>query len=170
MEAAWRDARIPRIYEGTNEINRLHAVGMLLKKALKGELDLLTPAMAIKDELTGLPSLNKPDYSELFAEEKEILAKLKKVFLMVAGSAVQKYQAELENHQHLILNAADILIDIFMIEGTLLRTEKLAKNKGEDHVKEQIAMTQLKLYQMVENITQNAREAIISFASGDEQR
>src|SRR5699024_1635343 len=112
METAWRDARIPRIYEGTNEINRMHAVGMLLKKALKGQLDLMSPAMAIQDELTGIPSFDTPDFSTLFAEEKELLKKLKKAFLMAAGSAVKKYGDKLEEHQNILMAAADILIEV----------------------------------------------------------
>ena len=103
MESAWRDARIARIYEGTNEINRMLSVGMLVKKAMKGHVDLLGPAMAVAEELMGIPSFDIPDYSELFAEEKEMIAKLKKVFLMVAGAAVQKYGAELESHQQLLM-------------------------------------------------------------------
>src|SRR5680860_1552596 len=103
MESAWRDARIPRIYEGTNEINRMLAVGMLLKKAMKGHVDLLGPATKVGNELTGIPSFDKPDYSELFAEEKEILQNLKKIFLMVAGSAVQKFGEKLEEQQQLLL-------------------------------------------------------------------
>ena len=95
MESAWRDARISRIYEGTNEINRMLAVGMLVKKAMKGHVDLLGPAMKVADELTGIPSFDTPDYSVLFSEEKEIIAKLKKVFLMVAGAAVQKFGREI---------------------------------------------------------------------------
>ncbi|MBO6632525.1 MAG: acyl-CoA dehydrogenase family protein, partial [Psychroserpens sp.] len=91
MEAAWRDARIARIYEGTNEINRMLAVGMLVKKAMKGHVDLLGPAMKVQEELMGIPSFETPDYSELFSEEKAMIAKLKKVFLMVAGAAVQKF-------------------------------------------------------------------------------
>ena len=91
MEAAWRDARIARIYEGTNEINRMLSVGLLIKKAMKGHVDLLGPATAVGNELMGIPSFDIPDYSELLSEEKEMVAKLKKVFLMVAGSAVQKY-------------------------------------------------------------------------------
>lgn len=170
MESAWRDARIPRIYEGTNEINRMLAVGMLVKKAMKGHVDLLGPATAVGQELTGIPSMDKPDYSELFAEEKEILQNLKKVFLMVAGSAVQKFGAELEEHQQLLLASADILIEIYMAESAILRTEKNAKRFGEDSQKEQIAMSQLYLYNAVDTITQKAKEGVVSFAEGDEQR
>ena len=170
MESAWRDARISRIYEGTNEINRMLAVGMLVKKAMKGHVDLLGPATAVGEELMGIPSFETPDYSALFAEEKDIIKRLKKVFLMVAGSAVQKFGPDLESHQQLLMAAADILIQVYMAESTLLRTEKNAKRFGEDAQKTQIAMTQLYLYKAVEIIQSRGKEAIISFAEGDEQR
>ncbi|XHP75584.1 putative acyl-CoA dehydrogenase [Arenibacter antarcticus] len=170
MESAWRDARIARIYEGTNEINRMLAVGMLVKKAMKGHVDLLGPATKVGEELMGIPSFDVPDFSELFAEEKDLLARLKKVFLMVAGSAVQKYGPELENHQQLMLSAADILIEIYMAESTLLRTEKNAKRFGEEAQDTQIAMSRLYLYTAVDIIIQKGKEAIVSFAEGDEQR
>jgi hypothetical protein len=170
MEAAWRDARIARIYEGTNEINRMLSVGMLVKKAMKGHVDLLNPAMAVADELTGIPSFDTPDYSELFAEEKAIIAKLKKVFLMVAGSAIQKFGPELEKHQQLLNAASNILIEVYMAESAILRTEKNAKRFGQDSQTEQIAMSQLYLYNAVDIITKNAKEGIVSFAEGDEQR
>lgn len=170
MEAAWRDARISRIYEGTNEINRMLAVGMLVKKAMKGHVDLLNPAMAVADELTGIPSFDTPDYSEVLSEEKAMIAKLKKVFLMVAGSAIQKYGPALEEHQQLLMAASDILIEIYMAESAILRTEKNVKRFGEDTQKEQIAMAQLYLYHAVDTINQKAKEGIVSFAEGDEQR
>ncbi|WP_299364373.1 acyl-CoA dehydrogenase family protein [Winogradskyella sp.] len=170
MEAAWRDARISRIYEGTNEINRMLAVGMLVKKAIKGHVDLLDPAMKVADELMGIPSFDTPDYSELFSEEKEMIAKLKKVFLMVAGSAVQKFGPDLEQHQQLLLAASNILIEIYMAESTILRTEKNAKRFGEEAQAHQIAMAKLYLYNAVDTITKNAKEGIVSFAEGDEQR
>ena len=170
MEAAWRDARISRIYEGTNEINRMLSVGMLVKKAMKGHVDLLGPAQSVANELTSIPSFDKPDYSELFAEEKEMIKKLKKVFLMVAGSAVQKFGPQLEEHQQLLLAASDILIEVYMAESAILRTEKNAKRFGEDSQKEQIAMSQLYLYNAVETINAKAKEGIISFAEGDELR
>ncbi|MCD8412549.1 acyl-CoA dehydrogenase family protein [Tenacibaculum finnmarkense] len=170
MESAWRDARIARIYEGTNEINRLLSVGMLVKKAMKGHVDLLNPAMAVGEELLGIPSFDTPDYSELFAEEKEMVAKLKKIFLMVAGSAIQKFGTELEQHQQLLTAASNILIETYMAESAILRTEKNAKRFGKDAQKEQIAMTQLYLYNAVDIIIKNAKEGIVSFAEGDEQR
>lgn len=170
MESAWRDARIARIYEGTNEINRMLSVGMLIKKAMKGHVDLLGPAMKVQEELMGIPSFETPDYSELFSEEKEMIAKLKKAFLMVAGAAVQKYGMDLDAHQQLLTAAADMLIEIYIAESTLLRTEKLAKKQGEDKAKEQIAMAKLYLYKAVDIVTQKGKESIISFAEGDEQR
>ncbi len=170
MESAWRDARIARIYEGTNEINRMLCVGMLIKKAMKGHVDLLGPAMKVAEELMGIPSFDTPDYSELFAEEKELIGKLKKAFLMVAGSAVQKYGPALDEHQQLLMAAADILIEIYMAESAILRTEKMAKQKGAENVKEQIAMAQLYLYKAVDIISQKGKEGIASFAEGDEQR
>ncbi|OZV68078.1 acyl-CoA dehydrogenase family protein [Winogradskyella aurantia] len=170
MEAAWRDARIARIYEGTNEINRMLSVGMLVKKAMKGHVDLLGPAMKVADELMGIPSFDVPDYSELFSEEKDMIAKLKKVFLMVAGSAVQKFGPDLEKHQQLLLAASNILIEIYMAESAILRAEKNAKRFGEDAQKEQIAMARLYLFNAVEIIKKNGMEGIISFAEGDEQK
>jgi hypothetical protein len=170
MESAWRDARIARIYEGTNEINRMLSVGMLVKKAMKGHIDLLGPAMAVGEELLGIPSFDTPDYSELFAEEKEMLVKLKKVFLMVAGSALQKFGPELEQHQQLLNAASNILIEIYMAESGILRTEKNVKRFGQESKKEEIAMSQLYLYNAVEIINKNAKEGIVSFTEGDEQR
>ena len=170
MESAWRDARIARIYEGTNEINRMLSVGMLIKKALKGHVDLLGPATKVQEELMGIPSFETPDYSELFAEEKEMIGKLKKAFLMVAGGAVQKYGPNLDGHQQLLMAAADILIEIYMAESTILRTQKLAKKIGEAKVQEQIAMAKLYLYKAVDVITQKGKESVISFTGGDEQR
>ncbi len=170
MEAAYRDVRITRIYEGTNEINRMHMVGMLLKKALKGELDLMTPAMKIADELTSIPSFDAPDYSKLFTEEKEILAKLKKSLLMVAGKAVEKFAMEIEEEQQLLMNAADMMIEIYGAESAILRAEKLATDKGEEAVRQEINMARLNLFFAVEKIGMKGREAIYSFTEGDEQR
>jgi hypothetical protein len=170
MESAWRDARIPRIYEGTNEINRMLAVGMLVKKAMKGHVDLLKPAMAVGEELTSIPSFDAPEFDEILGEEKAIVAKLKKVFLMVAGSAIQKFGPDLDQHQQLLLAAADILIEIYMAESTILRAEKNAKRDSQESQKEQIAMAQLYLYHAVDIINQKAKEGIVSFTEGDEQR
>ncbi len=170
MESAWRDARIARIYEGTNEINRMLAVGMLVKKAMKGHVDLLGPATKVADELMGIPSFDTPDYSKLFSEEKDMIWRLKKVFLMVAGSAVQKFGTDLEKHQQVLLAASDILIEIYMAESTILRTQKNSKRLGEENQAAQIAMSRLYLYNAVDIVIQKGKEAIVSFTDGDEQR
>ncbi|MDO5977762.1 acyl-CoA dehydrogenase family protein [Flavivirga spongiicola] len=170
LESAWRDARIARIYEGTNEINRMLSIGMLIKKAMKGHVDVLTPAMAVKDELVGIPSFDVPDYSELFSEEKNIIKNLKKLFLMVAGAALQKYGEKIEEQQQLMLAASDILIQIYIAESAILRAEKMAKREGEDPVKEQIAMAKLNLFHAIDVIETAGKHSIISFSTGDEQR
>ncbi len=170
MESAWRDSRIARIYEGTNEINRMLAVGMLVKKAMKGHVDLLGPATAVGEELMGIPSFDAPDFSELFAEEKDLVTRLKKVFLMVAGSAVQKFGPELEKNQQLMMAASDILIEVYMAESAILRTEKNAKRFGEASQATQIAMAKLYLYEATDIVIRKGKEAIVSFSEGDEQR
>jgi hypothetical protein len=170
MEAAWRDARISRIYEGTNEINRMLAVGMLVKKAMKGHVNLLEPAMAVGNELTSIPSFDIPDFSEPLSAEMDMIKRLKKVFLMVAGSAVQKFGTELEEHQQLLMAASDILIEIYMAESAILRTQKNIARTSVEAQKEQIAMSQLYLYEAVKIVQHKAEEGISSFAEGDEQR
>ena len=170
IESAWRDARIARIYEGTNEINRMISIGMMIKKAMKGHVDLLGPATAVAKELTSMPSFDKPDYAVLFTEEKLIIANLKKLFLMVAGAVLQKYGEKVDKHQQLMLACSDILIQIYMAESAILRAEKLAKREGEDKVKEQIAMAKLNLFYAIDIIETAGKHSIISFAEGDEQR
>lgn len=168
MEAAWRDARISRIYEGTNEINSLLCVSMLVKRAFQGRIDLMTPAMSVADELMSIPSFDIPDYSEILAQEKEILTNLKKAFFMVAGSALQKFGADLEKHQQLILRASAILIEIYMAESAILRAEKIVKNGSQSDVT--VKMAKIQLFDSVEKIKQDATAGIISFTEGDEQR
>ncbi len=170
MEAAWRDARITRIYEGTNEINRLLTVGMLLKKAFKGDIDLITPATEVGKSLMDIPSFEIPDYTVLFSEEKEMIAKLKKVFLMIAGKAVQTFGMELEDHQQLILASAEVLIEIYMAESALLKAEKVVDMTSEKEAEGQIAMAKLNLSNAVNTISEKGKEAIVYFAEGDEQR
>ena len=170
MESAWRDARITRIYEGTNEINRLLIVGMLLKKAMTGSFDLLTPATEVGNSLMAIPSFDIPDFSELLSEEKEMISKLKKVFLMVSGKAVQTYGMDLENHQQLVLAAAEVMIEVYMAESAILKAEKIASLTSEKEAEGQIAMAKLCLYQAVNKITEKGKEAITYFADGDEER
>lgn len=170
MESAWRDARISRIYEGTNEINRMLSVGMLIKKAMKGHVDLLGPAYAVKEELMGIPSFEVPDFSEPLSQEIDLVKRLKKVFLMVAGAAVEKYGTELESNQMLLLCAADILIEIYQSESVVYRTLKNIERFGVESQKVQIAMTQLYVFNATEHIERRAKEGIASISEGDEQR
>lgn len=170
MESAWRDARISRIYEGTNEINRMLSVGMLIKKAMKGHIDFINPATDVEEELRGIPSFEIPDLSKLFSQEKIIIKNLKKVFLMLAGSGIKKFGQELEKHQQILMGVSDILIEIYMCESALLRTEKNCKRFGSESQREQISMTQLYLYQAVEIIQGKGKEVIVSFTDGDEQK
>ena len=170
MEAAWRDARIARIYEGTNEINRMICIGMLIKKAMKGHVDLLGPAMKVKEELMAIPSFETPNYTATLSQEKAVLKNLKKVFLMVAGAGIEKYGPQIEEQQQLLLNAADILIQIYMAESAILRTEKNIFRFGEADQRHQIEMSQLYLYNAVDIITKSAKNGIVSFVEGDEQR
>lgn len=170
MDRAYRDARINRIFEGTNEINRMLTVDMLLKRAMKGELDLMTPAMAVQQELTSIPDFGAQDYDALFAKEKKVLNNLKKAGLMIAGAAVQKFMQKLSEEQEILMNLADMLIEGYVAESALLRAEKIAATKGEEAAKPYIMMAQLYLHHAVEEASKAGRHAIYAFATGDEQR
>ncbi|MEC8367792.1 MAG: acyl-CoA dehydrogenase family protein [Bacteroidota bacterium] len=170
MESAWRDARIARIYEGTNEINRLVAIGMLIKKGMKGHVDLISKAENVADELTGIPSFEIPDLSRVFNEEKIILKNLKKIFLMLCGAGMKKFGLDIEKEQEVLMSISDIMIKIYLSESAILRTEKNCNRYGEENQKGQIAMTQLYLYQSVELISNKAKELIISLSNSEEQK
>ena len=170
MESAWRDARIARIYEGTNEINRLVAIGMLIKKGMKGHVDLISKAEGVADELTGIPSFEIPDLSEIFSEEKIILNNLKKIFLMLSGAGMKKFGLDIEKEQEVLMSISDIMTEIYLSESAILRTEKNCNRFGESKQEGQIAMTQLHLYQSVELISNKAKELVISLSDGDEQK
>jgi len=170
MDRAYRDARINRIFEGTNEINRMLAIDMLLKRAMKGKLDLMSPAMAVQQELMSIPDFGGDEDDSLFAREKKALINLKKAGLMVAGAAVQKFMQDLASEQEILMNLADMLIEGYVAESALLRTEKLAGIKGEEAVAMQIDMTSIFLYNAVEKAAYAGRQAIYAFAEGDEQR
>ena len=131
MDRAYRDARINRIFEGTNEINRLLTVDMLVKRAMKGTLDLMAPAMAVQKELVAIPDFGATDDTAIFAKEKKALRNLKKAGLMAAGAAVQKFMMNLSDEQEVLMNLADMLIEAYVAESTLLRVEKLINLRGE---------------------------------------
>ncbi len=170
MDRAYRDARINRIFEGTNEINRMLTIDMLLKRAMKGKLDLMTPAMNVQKELTSIPDFGADEDTALFAKEKKLLANLKKAGLMISGAAVQKFMQKLSNEQEILMNLADMLIEVYVSESALLRTEKLVSLKGEEACQQQINMTNLYMHRAVDIAQKAGKEAIFAFAEGDEQR
>jgi alkylation response protein AidB-like acyl-CoA dehydrogenase len=170
MARAYRDARITKIYEGTNEINRMLLVGMILKRAMKGELNIMAPAMAVGKELTQVPSFDSLDMSQFFAEEKAVVKRLKKAFLMVAGKAAQSFGPKLNDEQEILMNIADMIIEIYAAESTLLRVEKLVGRKGEAALLPQVSIAKVNLMQAADKIALAGKEAIASFTSGDEQK
>ncbi|MEQ8532102.1 MAG: acyl-CoA dehydrogenase family protein, partial [Imperialibacter sp.] len=170
MARAYRDARITRIYEGTNEINRMLLVGMVLKRAMKGELDILQPAMAVAKELTSVPSFASPDLTKPFAEEKEVLKNLKKAILMVAGKAAQTFGPKLNDEQEILMCIADMMIEVYVAESTLLRTEKLVSKTGESANALQTKLALVYLAEAVEKVNRAGKEAIAGFVKGDEQK
>lgn len=169
VERAYRDARINRIFEGTNEINRLLTVDMLLKKAMKGELDLMGPAKKVADELFDIPDFDDPT-GELFEDEDKYIKNFKKVILMVAGSAAQKLMMQLAKEQEILTNIADIATWTYAAESALLRTKKLISLKGEEACSNQIAMTKVYIYDVADKINKAAKDALTAFAEGDELR
>jgi alkylation response protein AidB-like acyl-CoA dehydrogenase len=170
MDRAYRDARINRIFEGTNEINRMLTIDMLLKRAMKGSIDLMTPAMAVQKELMAIPEFGDTSESGLFVKEKKILNNLKKAGLMVAGAAVQKFMVKLSDEQEILMNLADMLIEGYVAESTLLRVEKLIGIRGEEACRIQKEMAIIYLHGAVEKAASAGRQAILAFADGDEQR
>lgn len=170
MDRAYRDSRINRIFEGTNEINRLLTIDMLLKRAMKGHLDLMTPAMAVQKELMSIPDFSSEEETGLFIQEKKALANLKKAGLMVAGAAVQKFMNKLADEQEIIMNLADMLIEGYIAESALLRVEKMISMKGEKACEIQKEMAIIYLHEAMQKAAAAGREAITSFAEGDELR
>jgi alkylation response protein AidB-like acyl-CoA dehydrogenase len=170
MDRAYRDSRINRIFEGTNEINRLLAVDMILKKGLKGEIDLMGPAQAVQQELMSIPSMSQDEETGLFSKELKTIANLKKAVLMVAGSAVQKFTATLAKEQELLMNIADMAIKTYIAESTLLRVEKEAAAKGEEALALQADIARVYLADAVDIVEKAGKDAIGSMAEGDEQR
>lgn len=167
VERAYRDARINRIFEGTNEINRMLTVNMMLQKAMKGELDLMGPAQKVAGELMSIPELGEEDNS-LFGKEKGYLKNFKKAALMVAGSAVQKLAMSLAKEQEVLMNIADILIAIYTAESALLRAEKMVSVKGEAACAAQVDMVKVYFTDTADNIWKWGKDAIASYAEGDE--
>lgn len=169
MDRAYRDSRINRIFEGTNEINRLLAVDMILKRAMKGELDLMGPAMAVQKELMSIPEFGSGD-QQLFDEENKVIANMKKAILMTAGAAVQKYMMTLAKEQEVLMRIADMAIDTYMSESILLRVQKLVSIKGAEACSLELDMVRVYLNDALDRMNVNGRNAINAMSEGDEQR
>jgi len=170
MDRSYRDARINRIFEGTNEINRMLSVDMMLKRAMKGELDLMGPAQKVAGELMSIPDFGGTQDDAPFAKEHKYIGGFKKAILMTAGAAVQKLMQNLSKEQEVIMYLADMLIELYTSESVLLRVEKLAAMKGADAVKEQTAIAQTYIYDAAQRIHTAGRNALNAFADGDERR
>jgi len=169
MDRAYRDSRINRIFEGTNEINRMLTVDMMLKRAMKGELDLMGPAQKVASELMSIPDFNLSE-EDFFTTEKKYITNFKKAVLLVAGAAVQKLMTNLAKEQEVLMYLADMLIETYVSESVVLRVEKLTGQRGEDNVKEQRDMMQVYTRDAADRIFKAGKEAINSFAEGDERK
>ena len=169
VEACYRDARISRIYEGTNEINRLLIVKMILKKGIMGEIDLMNPAKEVIKEIMTIPSFDSPK-NELFEEEKKVLANLKKAILMVAGTASEKLGNKLKDEQEIMMNISEMIIDTYMLESALLKTEKILSKDGREKHEEKISICINFLHHVIEKVSKNGKEAIYAILQGDEQK
>jgi alkylation response protein AidB-like acyl-CoA dehydrogenase len=167
ISRAYRDSRINRIFEGTNEINRLLTLDMYLKRAMKGRINLMTPAMAIQKELMGIPEFGEDDAP--FAAEFKAIANFKKAVLMCAGAAVQKLMMKIDQEQELLMYLADMIIDTFQAESMLLRAVKMQES-GNSNAALALQATQVFLADAADRINHAGKNAINSFAEGDEQR
>ena len=169
VERAYRDSRINRIFEGTNEINRMLTVDMVLRRAMKGELDLMGPAMKVAGELMSIPEIKEPSNSPL-GDEQNMLEGFKKTILMVAGSAVQKLMQTLAKEQEVLMNIADVAIWTYLAESVYLRVQKKIDSQGEAACEHDIAIAKTYFYDTADKIAKAAKDAIQSFAEGDEAR
>ncbi|MFN3916293.1 MAG: acyl-CoA dehydrogenase family protein [Flavobacteriales bacterium] len=170
IERAYRDSRINRIFEGTNEINRMLSVDMILKRAMKGEIDLMGPAMAVANELMSIPDFGGGDDTLLFTAEKKYIQNFKKALLIVAGGAVQKLMQTLAKEQEVLMGIADMAMYIYAAESTLLRVEKMVSLKGEAACALQIDMARTYIYDTADRINKAGKDTINTFAEGDEMR
>ncbi|MBE2246744.1 MAG: acyl-CoA dehydrogenase family protein [Candidatus Competibacteraceae bacterium] len=169
MDRAYRDARINRIFEGTNEINRMLTVDMILKRAMKGEIDLMGPAQAVVNELMAIPDFGD-ESNELFAAEKKAITQFKKAILLVAGAAVQKLMMQLAKEQEVLMNIADMAIKTYIAESVMLRAEKLVALRGEAAAQIYIDIMRVTFNDVADKLWVSGKNAINSFAEGDEQK
>ncbi len=170
MARSYRDSRINRIFEGTNEINRMLSIDALLKFAMKGKLDLMTPGMAIQKELMSVPDFSSPDADDIFGAEKKALKNAKKAFLLVAGSAVQKLMMGLEKEQEILMHASDMLIEILAMESGMLRAEKLVNLHGVEASQIYVDMVKCYFFDALDRINVAGKSALAAFGTGDELR
>ncbi len=169
ISRAYRDSRINRIYEGTNEINRLLTVDMVLKRAMKGRLDIMNAAMSVQKELMSIPDFGSEDETP-FAKEFKAIANFKKAIMLTAGAAVQKFMMKIEHEQEVLMNIADMAIQTFNAESALLRAAKLVAEKGETACQFELDMMRTYLYDAADRINKFGKDAINAFAEGDEHR
>jgi alkylation response protein AidB-like acyl-CoA dehydrogenase len=167
ISRAYRDSRINRIYEGTNEINRLLTLDMTLKRAMQGRLNIMGPAMKVSQELMSIPEFGDGDDTP-FAEERKLVQNFKKAILLTAGAAAQKLMMQLEKEQEILMAIADMAIDAYVAESLLLRVMKMAERGESQGV--YTDMMHCFLYDAADRIHKNAKDAINGFAEGDEQR
>jgi len=170
LERYYRDERINRIFEGTNEINRLLVPGMIMKKALKGELPFLQAAQAVAEDLTGLPSFEEPSEPEYLETEAKLVANMKKIVLVTLGLTAQKFGAGLKNQQEVLADIADITMAAYACESGLLRTLKKANQDGEDAAAHMAAMLTLYVHDAMDNVGAWARNVMSATVAGDELR
>jgi len=169
ISRAYRDSRINRIYEGTNEINRLLILDMTLKRAMQGRLNLMGPATEVQKELMSIPDFGN-DEEGLFTSEKKLVANLKKAILMTAGAAVQKLMMKIDKEQEILMDIADMAIETFNAESVLLRVMKMVDQRGEANCKHYLDIMRTYLYDAADKVNKSGKDAINAFAGGDEQR
>jgi hypothetical protein len=169
ISRAYRDSRINRIYEGTNEINRLLTLDMTLKRAMQGRLDLMGPAMNVQKELMSIPDFGSMDETP-FASERKLIANLKKAILITSGAAVQKLMMKIDTEQEILMNIADMAIETFNAESVLLRVMKMSETRNEKEIEPYLNIMRTYIYDAADRVNKSGKDAINAFAEGDEQR
>ncbi len=168
MERAYRDSRINRIFEGTNEINRLLAIGTVLKRAMKGEIELMPAAMAVGKEILGVPDFSSSVPEGIFGKEYQVIANLKKAILMTSGAALQKFTTAIEQEQEILMGVSDMMIEVYIAESALARVDKLVQRDGQEKHQVAYECALVYLHEAVDKIHNAGKDVIMGFAKGDE--